>query len=113
MRRHLATLILLAAIRSSVIAAAPTERGTRPGWIAQASGTTNTLMGVWGADLSTVFVVGKAGTVLRWDGRTWSAISIGSASSLTSLWGASPDDLFVAGDGGLILHFDGTAWTKQ
>jgi hypothetical protein len=65
-----------------------------------------------------VFVVGKRGTVLRFDGRDWSRQDAPSTQDLWGVWGAAPDDVWAVGGDGLseghatLLHWDGAGWSE-
>ncbi len=82
-------------------------------WTAQTSGTSVTLIGVWGSNPSDVYAVGALGTILHFDGSTWTAQTSGTSVTLTSVWGSSPSDVYAVGATGTILHFDGSTWTAQ
>jgi hypothetical protein len=80
------------------------EIGTQPpappdlgdtGWIAQTSGTSATLMGVWGSGESDVHVVG-AGVILHSGGDgTWSLTS--TPVELRAVWGRGPKQVYAVG----------------
>ena len=84
-----------------------------PEWVAQASGTEATLIGVWGSDPAGVIAVGAEGTVLRFDGKSWTRVPLDSKPHLTGVWGTSLANLFVSGDGGVMLRHDGSTWTPM
>jgi uncharacterized repeat protein (TIGR01451 family) len=71
----------------------------------------NGLSGIWGSSGSDVFAVGRAGTILHYDGADWSAMSSGTTEPLYGLWGSS--DVFAVGHRGTILHYDGAAWSPM
>jgi hypothetical protein len=71
------------------------------------SGTTNRLNGVWGSSSTDVFVVGRFGMILHYDGTSWSAMSSGTTDSLLGVWGSSNTDVFAVGSSGTILHYSG------
>lgn len=60
-----------------------------------------------------VIVVGRAGTVLRYDGQAWRRDAVPTDRAIVSLWARGPDDVFAVGgqEVGEILHFDGTRWS--
>jgi predicted esterase/photosystem II stability/assembly factor-like uncharacterized protein len=84
-----------------------------PGWARMASGTTNSLTGLWGVSPTDVFAVGPKGTILHFDGRTWSPMTVAGEPHLLSIWGSSSRDVFVVGDKGVIVHYDGQAWAPM
>jgi photosystem II stability/assembly factor-like uncharacterized protein len=59
---------------------------------------------VWGFASGTVYVVGNAGQVLRYDGTTWKQLQSGTTGNLTRVYGASTASVFVFGDGGQVLR---------
>lgn len=75
------------------------------------SNTNADLHGVWGAGGSEAWVVGKQGTILRWNGSTWSQVASGTSRNLYAIWGLGPTDVWTVGAQGTILHWDGTAWS--
>ena len=75
--------------------------------------TNNDLHGIWGKSLSSLFVVGASGTILRYDGSKWKAQWSGTNSHLFGVWGSSASDVHVVGQGGTIAHYDGKRWTQQ
>lgn len=101
------TLRLSAALVTGVVFCAAFA-GVQTEWEAMPSGTTLSLLGVWGASESDVFVVGTKGTILRYNGATYSAIPIDSEPHLVSVWGSAGNDVFAVGMAGAILHYDGT-----
>jgi cysteine-rich repeat protein len=75
------------------------------------------LTDVWSSPDGQTFVVGEAGTVLRFDGRDWTTIPTGLSLPLTHVWGRAADDFWVAGSTSApewrIMHYDGNAWTTS
>ncbi|MHC4550797.1 MAG: WD40/YVTN/BNR-like repeat-containing protein [Planctomycetota bacterium] len=80
-------------------------------WSFQASGTEETLRGVWGSSPSDVFAVGSSATILHYDGSSWSAQISPTNAGLKAVWGSGPSDVFAVGGSGTILHYNGTTWT--
>ena len=80
-------------------------------WSVMDSGTTTDLYGIWGSSNTNVFAVGKAGTILHYDGTAWSAAAGGNTADLYGIWGSSNTNIFAAGQSGTILHYDGTSWS--
>jgi len=72
------------------------------------SGPAQDLLGVWGSSPTDMWAVGRAGTVLHYDGHAVSTIASGVTVDLTDVWGTGPNDVWIVGQGGTALHFDGT-----
>jgi hypothetical protein len=73
-------------------------------WLAQSSGTTVSLSGIWGSAANDIYVVGENGTILHSDGSgTWTAQVSGTTEPLKAVWGSGPNDLHVVG-GAAILN---------
>lgn len=68
---------------------------------------------VWGSGPSDVWAVGRAGTIVHFDGTTWSSPPSLTTSTLLAVWGSGPADVWAVGDSGTILHFDGVSWTAH
>jgi len=73
----------------------------------------NTLRGIFGFGATSVFAVGGAGTVMRFDGIKWSAGTSGTSKVLHDVWGAGAKQVHAAGDQGTIVTWDGAKWTKE
>ncbi len=95
-------------------------RGADGEWLVEASGTEQTLWGIWGPSDDALWAVGGDGingvpTLLRREGGAWTMNSVPPLSveskGLFKVWGSSPTDVHVVGDLGAQLHFDGDAWT--
>jgi hypothetical protein len=71
------------------------------------SGTTETILEVWGSSGSDVFAVGSFGNTFNYDGTNWSAITSGAKWTLFGVWGSSASDVFAVGWAGDIVHYDG------
>ncbi|MDB4975738.1 MAG: hypothetical protein JWN48_4079 [Myxococcaceae bacterium] len=62
------------------------------------------------------FVVGKAGTILHFDGARWSLQTAPVREDLWGVWGSSPGDVWAVGGAGeregqaTLLHYDGSSW---
>jgi len=94
----------------TVTAVAPTPVNL---WAPVTSGTTQTLLGTWGASASDVFAVGGGGNILHFDGSAWTLMASGTTQSLQDVWGTSGTDVFVVGSGGTILRYTGTGWAPM
>jgi hypothetical protein len=61
-----------------------------------------------------VWLVGEAGTILRWDGHALTPSASGTTRTLYGIWGTGDDDLWAVGGrpdiDGVILHKDATGW---
>ncbi len=66
------------------------------------------LPGVWGTGPNDVWIVGSAGTILRWNGSTWSTVASATSEWLSVPSGNGPDDVWIVGTGGTILRWDGS-----
>lgn len=66
-----------------------------------------------------LFVVGSAGTILRFDGAAWKRDDALTDQDLWGVWGASADDVWAVGGTTsptghpVILRFDGSSWTDM
>lgn len=78
---------------------APPVGGTCPQWRAVASGTTVALGAVAGTSATQVWTVGRAGTILAWNGTAWTSEQIDGAATtdLMALAVTSPTTAVAAG----------------
>ncbi len=74
------------------------------------NGNAATIGDVWAASATSVFAVGSAGTIQRWNGTSWGEHLPPTTADLTGVWGRTPDDVYAWG-GSTLLHFNGTSWT--
>ena len=118
--KHILLFILLVLFLSPVTAYS--------GWAPMTSGTTQTLLGIWGSSGSDVFA-GGGRTILHYSGpplSTWSSSAIPTqcvqihdvpavwaCPSVNAIWGSSPTDVFAMGDWNNIYHFNGITWSDQ
>ena len=58
-------------------------------WSPMRSGTTESVIGIWGASPEDVFAVGAKGTVLHYDGQAWEPMAVDRAPHLVAVWGAT------------------------
>lgn len=70
----------------------------------------NHLRGAYAVSPSDVWVVGSAGTILRWNGTLWYRMRSPVQKDLHAVWASGPNDVWIAGQQGTRLRFDGTAW---
>jgi photosystem II stability/assembly factor-like uncharacterized protein len=86
-------------------------------WVAQKSGTTQSLRGVAFATGNLGCAVGGGGTILRTTngGSTWSAVKSGTTQQLNGVAFAGASNGWAVGNGGVILHTSngGATWTAQ
>ncbi|MBW2703106.1 MAG: hypothetical protein JRF33_19960 [Deltaproteobacteria bacterium] len=72
----------------------------------------NGLMGIWGFSQDDVWMVGRSGIILHWDGLTLSKIEWqGTPEALYDVWGTAPTDIWTVGAEGFQAHFNGTIWS--
>ena len=81
-------------------------------WEAVNLETEETLVGVWGASPTDIWLVGTNGLVLRGDGLRFSRVNAGVNSTLLEVWGLSADEVYVSGDRGTVLRWDGSRFTQ-
>jgi hypothetical protein len=80
---------------------------TENAWSADASGTSNDLLDVWGSGPSDAWVVGATGaggTIFHWNGTAWSASSPVTSQKMFGVWGSAPNDVWAVGARGTIVH---------
>ncbi len=69
---------------------------------------------VWGSGPRDVFVVGRQGVIVHYDGQRWARQESGSQAILTTVHGTGPRDVWaVGGPPAVVLHYDGTGWSPQ
>lgn len=79
-------------------------------WVAMQTPVSVDLYAVYAAGPRDVYAVGRAGTVIHWDGRAWAVLPAPAGSGdLKSLAGAG--DELVAGATSSVYHWDGAAWS--
>ena len=112
MKRFLSTMLTLGLVVTILLVLPASAVAAEMGWVQMESGTTNTLYGIWGTSSSDIFVAGKDGTILRYDGSSWSQMTSSSEVYLYDIWGSSSNDVFAVGEKGIVLHYDGTSWSQ-
>jgi hypothetical protein len=50
-----------------------------------------------------VWAVGKAGTILHWNGSAWSTVPSPTSADLDAVFGADACDVWAVGDRGAVL----------
>jgi hypothetical protein len=78
----------------------------------QRSGPSQNLTGVWGSSPADMWAVGRAGSVLHFDGTAVRSVASGVSEDLVDVWGTAPDDVWIVGNAGTALHFDGAVLAK-
>lgn len=71
------------------------------------SPTPQDLFGINGTSTTSLYLVGAAGTIIHWNGRTWSAMASGTGVALhgvTVVSNAGFDQVLAVGNGGLVLN---------
>ncbi len=71
------------------------------------------LLDVWGSGADDVYIVGRPGVLLHWDGTRWDLQDVGTREPLTAVWGTGSDDVFVVGHKGLVYHNGGSGWSQM
>jgi hypothetical protein len=108
--------------RSAQVDVTVGEAGVASWSVAHAGGITGEgLADVWTDPQGNIFAVGRAGTVIRFDGQSWSTLDAGTSEDLWRVSGSSSSNLYVVAGQlarslydsgpGTILHFDGSRWT--
>jgi hypothetical protein len=69
-----------------------------------ASGTTETLRGIYGLSDEDIWIVGDKGTLLRPMGSSFVPKDSGTTNTLHTVWGAAAGDFWAGGTFGSILH---------
>ncbi|HUS30628.1 MAG TPA: hypothetical protein VMZ53_19095 [Kofleriaceae bacterium] len=89
------------------------EGCTSFGWKRIQSPATQRLRGIWGTSSSNFYIVGLAGTLLRYNGSQLSTVvPAPTTQDLNAVWGSDASNIFAVGASGTILRFDGSAWTS-
>ena len=77
------------------------------------------LLAVWGSNASDVWLVGKQGRVLHWNGKTLvprrtatAQDPAGTAKDFHGVWGRAAKDVWLAGDG-IVLHWTGSGFEDR
>lgn len=69
------------------------------------SPASNRLYGIFGSDANNVYVVGEAGTVMRWNGAKLQLQNVnGYARNLYAVWAANANQAWAVGDGVILQH---------
>jgi hypothetical protein len=80
-------------------------------WVSMQTPVSVDLSAIYVAGPRDLYVAGKAGAFMHWDGRTWTVLPAPSGGGdLKSLAGASGTDI-MAGSVSSVFHWDGTTWS--
>lgn len=73
------------------------------------------LFDIWGSGPNDIYVVGRPGVILHYDGTTWALqeLNPSTADALVAVWGSGPNDVYVAGHKGRVLHNNGSGWSAM
>ena len=70
------------------------------------------LFSVWAASPTDVWVVGDAGMIFRWDGKTWRREWAGVETGFEAVFGLDSEHVWIAGEM-YILFWNGSFWQTQ
>src|SRR5262245_5741365 len=65
----------------------------------------------WSFSADDAWLVGRAGSILRWSSGAWSPFESGTEENLRAVWGADATEAWAIGDHGTILRWDGQSWS--
>jgi hypothetical protein len=71
------------------------------------------LLDIWGSGPDDIYIVGRPGVLLHWNGTAWALQPLGTSETLTTVWGTGPEDVFVVGHNGLVFHYNGSGWSQM
>ncbi len=109
----LTATVLLAGLGVFGLAGCSSDEGDPPGTTAFPEPTGNVwLFDIWGTAADDIWVVGRPGIILHYDGSSWSLQQV-PVHTLTDVWGTAANDVYAVGHDGKILHFDGNNWSSQ
>ncbi|MHB8894400.1 MAG: WD40/YVTN/BNR-like repeat-containing protein, partial [Candidatus Geothermincolia bacterium] len=91
----------------------PSGTASKMKWVAEKSGTTETLASISPMDEEHMWAVGSAGTILFNDGSGWKKQESGTTEDLNSVFSVDESHVWAVGQGGVILFYDGSSWKKQ
>jgi hypothetical protein len=76
-------------------------------WSVVASGTANTLRGLWGRSSSEVYAVGDSRTILMYNGSSWTVPTVQTPNNVRAYAGVAghgSGPVYIAGDQGVIIR---------
>ena len=113
----MATLLTLLGVAAVLLAAPAAALAAYAPWVAQSSGTTQTLMSVTFVDAGNGWAVGGGGTIRHTTsgGATWTRQASGTTQVLNGVAFVDETNGWAVGGGGVILHTvnGGARWTAQ
>jgi hypothetical protein len=69
---------------------------------------------IWGTGPTSVWLVGNAGLIMRWDGSSWAEETSPTVEDLLGVWGmVGTDEVWAVGMDGVILHRESGVWTPE
>ena len=81
------------------------------GWCS--SGAGHASRGMWGSGSNDVWAVGRAGSILHFNGATWSSSASGTIADLEGVWASSSTDVWAVGLAGTVRHWNGSSWSDS
>jgi hypothetical protein len=82
-------------------------------WATLSVASGNDFSSIFGFGGNSIFIVGRSGTILGYDGLAWNSMNSSTINNLTGIWGTAENNIFAVGSNGTILHFDGLAWKSM
>ena len=76
-------------------------------------GTEDALFAIWAGSEKDVFVVGKRGLIMRYNGYEWDQMRSPAKHNLLDVWGATPKNVYAVGARGTLVHYNGVKWRSQ
>lgn len=88
-------------------------RGDGTSWSLDSPPANDDWSGISGVSSKAVWVVGKRGTILRWDGQVWSVErSAAQGESLLAVSSIDENNAWAVGEAGLLLRRTAAGWSK-
>jgi hypothetical protein len=66
---------------------------------------------IWGASATDIWVVGRGGAIMNWNGCAWAPASSMTTNDLASVYGSQSRDVWAVGGSGTIDHWGGAGWS--
>ena len=73
----------------------------------------SSLMGIWGSSSTDIWVVGRNGGILHFNGTDWDDVEGGGDHDFLDVWGVSSSEVYAVSSQGGILRWDGKAWEEE
>jgi|GEM_PF-2164526 len=80
-------------------------------WTSVESPTTQTYDTVWGSSPDNIWIVGRAGTIVHYDGTVAERVESPVTAAINGVWGDADNRFYAAGVGGILLVWDGEKWS--